>query len=106
MDSKYFKHESATATIRYLDSNVGLLLHVRANFKRQGHATEMMYIICRWADENNMFLYLEPRVFERGGIPDNTILIRWYKQFGFQIDPQVRYNRRMYRYPSQEILAL
>lgn len=101
-----FKHESATATFRPLNSYSGLLLHVRSNFKRQGHATELMYLICRWADENCLLLYLEPRVFERGGIPDNKTLIEWYKRFGFVVDPNVKRNRQMLRYPSQEIHTL
>ena len=74
-------------------------MNVRSNVKGQGHATEMMHIICRWADENNMLLYLEARIFEVGGIPDNKRLAEWYKKFGFEPTHQPR---EMMRYPIAE----
>lgn len=98
-----FRYESAQGHIDVVEDNLGIVMSVRAQFKRQGHGTGLMYLITRWADENNCVLLLHAQVFERNGIPNNDQLRYFYERFGFVRQEEIKRRIKMIRYPSQEL---
>lgn len=100
----HFRHESATAKLT-LYGSVASLSSLYSRKLGQGHATELMRQVIRFADVNKLELVLEVGRFgySHKGALDNEQLFEFYEKFGFvRADSRSKIMRR----PSQELHAL
>lgn len=84
----YFKHESASAELKYFYDGVGYfrLVNLYSEKTGQGHATELMKKICSYADERGIDILLRANPFgHTEGMLEKDRLIEFYKKFGFEV---------------------
>ena len=81
-----FVYESASCKIIDWEDGTASVTSVYSAIKGQGHATEMLMRVTRWADDYGVLLKL---IAEAHG-PDPKLpqskLIEFYKKFGFEPD--------------------
>ncbi len=61
------------------------VIYLKAYGKRKGNGSKMLRMLCRFADEAGIRLYLES-VADPGGPLAGVQLVNWYKRYGFQGD--------------------
>jgi len=79
----------------------GRLSNLFSVTRNQGYASALMRLICDWADENDVYLWLVAKPYGTPrGILSQEQLIRFYGRFGFAQKPaSTRYT--LYRRPQK-----
>ena len=88
----------------FMDSkdNSGRLSNLFSVTRNRGYATGLLNMICDWADENGVYLWLVAKPY---GTPRGTLdpvqLVNFYKRFGFTQKPAST-NNTMHRWPKKQ----
>jgi GNAT superfamily N-acetyltransferase len=81
--------------------NAGRLSSLFSVTRNQGYATALMNMMCDWADENGVYLWLVAKPY---GTPHGTLnpaqLINFYERFGFTPKPAATRNT-LHRKPQK-----
>lgn len=77
-----FSHASASLRLKG-DSQSMYLIGLYSQKPGYGHATELMRIVCRYADEQNTEIRLTAKQFGNPRGLTNEQLSRFYERFGF-----------------------
>lgn len=59
-------------------------VHTKLDHQGQGHASDLLRMVCKEADEANMVLILFPQPYGDDIALSRGQLIKWYAGFGFQ----------------------
>lgn len=100
-----FRFKSASASVTLFSEDLGTIHSLYSRVRKEGHATELMSHICRWADSKNIALCLSAQGYGGGEIMENKQLIDFYSQFGFHrmIGDGPIWPAFMRREPSQDL---
>lgn len=80
-----FQYESASLRLKPLPiTGFFILVNLYSVTPRKGHATELMKIVTKWADENKAMLLLEPRLYGNPHGMPTELLPGFYGRFGFE----------------------
>ena len=82
-------------------SNTGRLSSLFSVTRNQGYASALMQMMCDWADENGIYLWLVAKPY---GTPHGTLnpqqLVNFYNRFGFTQKPAATRNT-LHRKPQK-----
>jgi len=94
-----FTYESASLTLTVWDGTRASLSDVYTVDRRKGHATELLGIVTRYADEHGLNIFTAAEAFGENGLT-NTQLQAFYEKFGFVVqnnDPDWIEMERLWR---------
>jgi GNAT superfamily N-acetyltransferase len=97
-----FRRYSASLSLRYDDDGTAKLSNLYSELRGQGHASALMEVVMKHADDEGISLWLEVQRFgaTRDGL-DNETLIAFYERFGFDLVEDDRRPRWMTREPLE-----
>lgn len=95
------RYESASAVLKQIEAETYELTRVYATKRQQGHGTELMKTVEKFADNNGLYLSLTVRPYRAvaGNILDRYQLVRFYKKFGF-VEVGTHHDPSMLRLPT------
>jgi GNAT superfamily N-acetyltransferase len=78
-----FKHESASCQIIIWDDGTASLANVYATERRKGHTSVLLDQVMNWIDERGIFLKTAAEAHGPEPKMPQSLLIVFYKKFGF-----------------------
>lgn len=95
-----FKFQSARVTLEHFDNGTAKLSGLYSEERGQGHASELLMEVTRYADKHELAMWL---ILQRFGDPhgglSNQQLVSFYQKFGFDILDDTERPITMIRYP-------
>jgi hypothetical protein len=79
------KYESASVALTWRPGRILALSNLYSIQERKGHATELMRLVCEYADKHAKVVILRVNQYGKTTGMNNSQLIQFYQKFGFRL---------------------
>ena len=106
MESPPLYYKSASVALKVLPNKVLSLKSLYSVKQRQGHAGELLRLICEYADKHGFSIELEAKQFGHTRGLDNEGLVKFYAKYGFVLSSSKEIDKLFMTRPSQYLHGL